>query len=421
MGGTRLRYGIVLVVISALGLGAVIAADWPHWRGPDYNGSTAETGLPASWSKTEKVAWTVDLPGIGSATPIIAGDRVFLASMSDGKKGDCVGMCISVEDGEVLWQHKLGKGKRGRRHSPAACSPVADDKRAYFLFGTGLLAAVNRDGEIAWKRDLAKEYGGFKILWDYAASPLLYDGRLYVPVLHRKGDKGSFVLAIDPDDGETVWKITRPTKATGESQEAYTTPIPYETDGVKGVLIAGGEAVTLHNPETGKEMWRYEHGSVRNGRLVTTPTPMNGFVCCGLPQGNASFVLKVGGAGAKKAWTTDGQAEPDVTTSAYHDGKLYVLDGRQKILTCWDTKTGKKVGSNRIGGATYWASPTVADGKVYCIDQKGKVTVCRADASLEQVGEASMGEKGCHSTIAVADGRLYVRTPSKLYCIAGGE
>ena len=39
------------------------AADWPHWRGPDFNGSSPESGLPASFSPTNNIKWTADLPG----------------------------------------------------------------------------------------------------------------------------------------------------------------------------------------------------------------------------------------------------------------------------------------------------------------------------------------------------------------------
>jgi len=400
-----------------LGMASAQAADWPHWRGPNFDGSSPETGLPTSWSKTENVFWAADMPGIGSGTPVVVGDRVYVSSLSKGGGGNLLGLCLDAATGKVLWKADLGPARREKRGNPSAASPVADEQRAYFLFSTGLLAAVDRNGTVVWRRDLAKDYGPFKILFSYAVSPLLHEGRLYVSVLHRMGKTGSFVLAINPEDGKTIWKVTRVTKASGESQEAYTSHVPFEANGVKGVLVAGGEAVTLHHPATGKEIWRYEHAAIRNGRLVTTPTPMDGLVACGLPQNNPAYVLKAGGSSATKAWTATGDAKPDVPSSAHQGGKLYVLDGDKKVLTCWDAKTGKKLGESKLGGTTYWASPTVADGKVYCIDRKGRVVVSKADASLEKLAEFSMGENGCESTIAVAGGRLYVRTPGKLYCI----
>ncbi|MGV3756667.1 MAG: serine/threonine protein kinase, partial [Verrucomicrobiota bacterium] len=61
----------LLALSLVLGVSSGFAANWPQFRGPAFNGSSAEKNLPAQWSKTEKVAWAVDLPGTGAATPVI--------------------------------------------------------------------------------------------------------------------------------------------------------------------------------------------------------------------------------------------------------------------------------------------------------------------------------------------------------------
>ena len=73
-----------LLVIAALLAGQnaspARAENWPHWRGPAWNGSTTETNLPDRWSKTENVAWIATLPGRSGATPVIWEDSIFLPS-----------------------------------------------------------------------------------------------------------------------------------------------------------------------------------------------------------------------------------------------------------------------------------------------------------------------------------------------------
>jgi hypothetical protein len=59
---------------------AVPAENWPHWRGPNYNGASAEQNLPAEFSKTNNVKWVAELPGPAAATPIVWGDHVFVSS-----------------------------------------------------------------------------------------------------------------------------------------------------------------------------------------------------------------------------------------------------------------------------------------------------------------------------------------------------
>ena len=63
-----------------LALSSSHAADWQQWRGPAFNGTSPEKNLPAKWSQTEGVKWSLDLPGISGATPIISGERVFVMS-----------------------------------------------------------------------------------------------------------------------------------------------------------------------------------------------------------------------------------------------------------------------------------------------------------------------------------------------------
>ena len=62
---------------------SVSAADWPNWRGPNYDGSSAETGLPTKFSGEDNVEWAIDLPGIGSSSPIVWEDSVFITSVDE--------------------------------------------------------------------------------------------------------------------------------------------------------------------------------------------------------------------------------------------------------------------------------------------------------------------------------------------------
>ena len=68
------------VVTALVGTLTALAGDWSHWRGPHFNGSTDETGLPTTWSKTENVAWKAPLPGPSGSSAVVWGDYVFLSA-----------------------------------------------------------------------------------------------------------------------------------------------------------------------------------------------------------------------------------------------------------------------------------------------------------------------------------------------------
>src|ERR1035441_10322994 len=153
--------GLALLITASAG-----AENWPQWRGPYFNGSTTEKGLPAQWSKTENVAWVAPLPGYSGATPAVWEDSVFVSSPDEQK--NLLLICLDRRTGKVRWQKVVGVGNREKgRNNMASPSPATDGKRVFSLFATGDLAAFDFAGKELWKRDLAKENGRLGITWIY--------------------------------------------------------------------------------------------------------------------------------------------------------------------------------------------------------------------------------------------------------------
>ena len=222
----------------ALGLCQLASAgDWPQWRGPLLNGSTAETGLPVEFGPTKNLSWVAPLPGPSGATPVVAAQRVFVVA-ADKAGEDVLGMCLDANTGRELWRHPLcsNHGTPGG-NDMGAPSPVTDGERVWFLTGNGMLACFStKEGAELWRRDLGKDYGTFVLNYGYSSSPFLFDGKLYVVALQNEdphcgglnsqltGPMDSYLLALDPATGKTLWKQVRETDATSQSREAYMTP-----------------------------------------------------------------------------------------------------------------------------------------------------------------------------------------------------
>jgi outer membrane protein assembly factor BamB len=412
------------------------AANWPNWRGPASNGTSPERGLPEKFGIGQNVKWTAPLPGPGSATPVIWGDRVFVSSTDSAAKG-LVAMCLSARDGRVLWRHRTGADRPGERGiNMAAPSPVTDGRRVWFLYGTGDIVAFDMDGRELWKLDLVEKLGCFAMKFGYSASPLLHDGRLHVVLLQREKPYGnsrvaktrpamplkSYLLALDGRTGDEVWRHVRETDSKDESRESYATPVLVgEGPGAEIVLI-GGECVTGHDPSNGAETWRWEFPRKKRTwqRLISTPATDGKRIFVVKARGMEMFALKTGLRGTNPdgavEWTFK-RPNPDVCTPLVYRGRIFVLSGDRKIVTCLDPDTGKQLGQRSMSGrAVFRASPTGADGRIHIINEAGDAWVLSADPELEVLHKAEFKEKTCQSTIAVADGRLYVRTPSKLYC-----
>src|ERR1041385_265265 len=137
------------------------AENWMQWRGPSFNGSTTERGLPTEFSKTKSVKWVAELPGPSAATPIIWEDKVFVSS-GDDKAKSLRAMCVERTTGKVLWNNPVGVGYNNDEKSNfSSPSPVTDGRVVVFLYGNGQLAAFDTSGKSLWSRDLQKDYGAF--------------------------------------------------------------------------------------------------------------------------------------------------------------------------------------------------------------------------------------------------------------------
>lgn len=406
-----------------------LAANWPQWRGPELDGSTSETNLPATWSKTENVLWSAPLPGPSHATPIIWEDSVFINTPD--ADANLLLMCLDRRSGAVRWQKQVGVGNRAKgRNNMASPSPVTDGTTVWTLFGTGDLAAFDFSGKQLWARSLTKEYGRFIINWLYGCSPLLYKGRLYVEVLRRvPGD--SFLLCLDPQTGSNIWRQVRPTDAIQESQEAYSTPMPSECGGRTEIIVVGGDYVTGHDAATGQELWR--GGGLRNfdhrpdSRLVPSPVVADGLVfVCGAKR-NPFLAFHDCGSGdistSGLAWNSSDFTTDCATPLLYQD-KLFVLDGDKQTIACVEPKTGKVNWQQPLGvREIFRASPTGADGKIYCFSEYATAVVLSAAdgqiLSTIKMNEGDQTDQGLsHSTISAAQGCLFIRAPAHLYCIA---
>lgn len=437
--GMAKRFRLSSILLFAhLGLSA-FSADWPQWRGPNFNGSSPEQNLSSPWSKTENVVWSIEMPGPSAATPVIWGDHVFVSS-TDAKAKTLQAICIHRRAGKILWQHEVGTGyARDEKSNFASPSPVTDGQRAIFFYGNGELVAFDVAGKKLWARNIQADYGDFAFQWTFAASPLLYGDKLYMQVLqrdvpvHGRGRKDgpieSFLLALDPATGKTIWRQVRPSDAMAESHEAYSTPVPFEHDGRKELLVIGGDCLTGHDPETGKELWRWgtwNPQKIGHWRLVPSAVAGDGIILACAPKRDPIYAIKAGGRGVLAdsaiAWKSDSQREvsSDVPTPLFYLGDFFILSDVRKALSRVEPRTGTVKWSIELPGQKkFESSPTGADGKIYFMNFGGDVVV--VDAVKGQILRTiPMGEEGddlIRSSISVAHGQLFIRTNKKLFCV----
>jgi outer membrane protein assembly factor BamB len=420
------------------------AENWGHWRGPYFNGSSTEQNLPTEFSKTKNVKWATDLPGTSAATPIIWNDRVFVSSADEHAK-TMRALCLERGSGKVLWEHEVGVGySLDEKSNFASPSPVTDGKIVVFYYGNGELAAFDFTGKKLWARSLQKDYGQFAYQWTYGASPTLYQEKLFIEVLQRNepvhgrgrtdGPIDSYLLALDPTTGKELWKHVRPSDAKMESHEAYSTPIPFEHNGRTELLIAGGDAITGHDPRTGDELWRWSTWNptfITHWRLVPSPVAGGGVVLVCAPKGSPVYAFKAGAKGKQEdsviAWkSSEREVSSDVATPLFYKGRFYILKGEspRAAISRVEPATGKVEWTGQLDTRIkIECSPTAADGKIYFQNFRGEVFVVAAAEEFKLLGTIPMGDEGddqLRSCIAISQGELFIRTGHKIYCVGNG-
>jgi outer membrane protein assembly factor BamB len=437
-----------IVTFLALMAMAVVSADlraqdWPNWRGPNYNGSTEAKGLPTKFSKTENVKWAADMPGHSSGTPVIIGDKVFVSSL-DEKAQKLVGICLDRKTGKVLWTKNAGSGYQPKgegtkttlrnRSNYSSPSPVTDGKRVVFFYGNGDLSAYDMDGKKLWAMNIQEKHGVFGFQWTFGSSPALFENKVIVQVLQRDtavhgiGGGKSYVLALDAASGKELWKHTRETDAKKESRESFSTPIPYEQNGRKEIIVKGGDILTGHDPENGKELWRW--GTWNPGhreswwRVVPSPVIGNGVVLACGPKNAAVFAVKLGQSGdiskAGQAWVADKRlVTSDVPTPLFYKGQFYILSDKKNNISRVDPKSGEIKWTKNLPKAREWrSSPSGGDGKIYIINHDGTLVIMNPeDGKIINTIKMGDNDKAIRASIAIAHSNLFIRTGNKLYCI----
>ncbi|TDJ72366.1 MAG: hypothetical protein E2O39_06760 [Planctomycetota bacterium] len=440
-----------VLLAGVLTLGTATAQDWPNWRGPHYDGSASATGLPIDFDQTKRVAWAAALPGPGAGTPIIHGEHVFVSAI-DEQSGRLLALAFDRRTGEELWALDAGSGYRPGgegsktgvhdRSNYASPSPVTDGERVLFFYGNGDLVAFTLGGERLWARNLQRDFDDFAFQWTFSATPTIWEGRVFLPILqrdepvHGRGPDHprSFLLALDPATGATLYEHPRASDAKKESLESYATAIPYVgPEGRKALLVVGGDVITGHDPATGTELWRW--GTWNAGhremwwRLVPSAVVGAGRVLVCAPKRAPVYAVRLDGSGTLGedglAWKSAGRPNPvssDVPTPLFFEGKFFVLSDVRESLSRVDPATGAVEWTIEMPGKHRWrASPTGADGKIWCLNHHGDVVVVDPkDGTI--LHEVAMGEEDddqIRASIAVAHGRLFIRTNTTLFCVGG--
>ena len=407
----RTRAAIGAAVLLAVAAPAA-AGDWPEFRGPDGQGHSAESGLPAEWGEERNVEWKTPVPGRGWSTPVVVDGRIWLTTGTADGGGELRLLAFDAGSGEETLNVEVfrveDESSPNPKNSLASPTPIVDGDRVYVHFGSYGTAAVSTAGEILWtaRFPYVTQHG-------YGGSPILYDDLL---ILNGDGYDVAFVLALDTRTGEVRWKADREEPVS----QAYSTPLAINVDGRDQIVSVAAFRASAHDPATGEEIWRVRYG--RGFSNVPRPVYGNGlvFIATGF-QTPSMLAVRADGSGdvtdTHVAWTLR-RGAPHTPSPLLVGGELYMVSD-YGVLTCIDAESGDVHWQHRIGG-NYSASPVFADGRIYLQSEEGKTTVIAPGTTYSELAVNQL-DGSTLASMAVADGSVFLRTDSHLYRITAGE
>ena len=401
----------ILVALSAV-LAQEPRADWPRWRGPNADGVADGRKLALRWSQTENALWSVKLPGWGTSSPVVFGDRVFVTSHLKDKKS-LLTLCFDRATGNELWRHDFGFGVDQRtnpKSNLAANTPAVTEDAVYVAFGNADIARYSHDGKLIWVKRYLEQFGDPKMAWGYNVSPLVLDDSVLFSWNHHKGP--CFLIGLNKNTGEIGWKKDRPIGT------AHATSLLVEHHGQKDILVPGQNRLTAFDAKTHKELWRYGEGEGQyNGEIISSPVYGDGMVFLQLWRETKIQAIRLNGNGKppETVWVSK-KPGPVESSLLYYRGLVYALMDNG-VLVCLDGKTGEELYREKLGAACN-SSPIASDGNIFLSDNDGKTFVVKAGKEFKLVETNQVGERITASP-AITGNWLIYRTDSHLYCIGG--
>jgi outer membrane protein assembly factor BamB len=412
----------LLVVVSFGSLAVVQAADWSRFRGPNGTAVSDARDIPIEWSDQKHLAWKTPLPGAGSSSPILVGERVFVTCFSGQENsGDVSGLkrhllCLSLEDGRILWERVVPAVQpedrysgQLRQHGYATSTPVSDGDRVYVFFGKTGVLAFDLGGQELWRQSVGN--GSGKMRWGSGASPILYKHM----VLVNAAAENKSVVALDKSTGKELWRMEAP-----NIYGSWSTPVLVDApDGKTEMVLSAPYEVWGFDPDNGDFLW-YAEG-INDETICGSLVAKDGVVYAVGGRAGSAVAIKAGGRDdvTKTHTLWRGSVSSYVPSPVLAGDRIFCVNERG-VLNCISAVDGKPIYQQRLRDAgNIYASPVVVHDKLFITTRTNGVLVLSTTGRGEVLAHNRLDDDSdFNASPAVTDGKLLLRSNRALYCLS---
>jgi outer membrane protein assembly factor BamB len=386
----------------AAGAPAAAAGDWPQFRGPQRDGvARAAAHLLRSWpAGGPRLVWQVPI-GEGYSHLAVADGRIFTLL---GANNTEYLAAFDAASGRQLWVLRTDAELSNDQGNGPRSTPTYDGGTLYVQSAQGQLVAVAAaNGKVAWKHDLAREFGARMPQWGSSSSPLVEGNLLLVAV---GGSGGHSAMAFDKRSGKVVW-------AALDDRPGYASPIAITAAGVRQAIFFTGSSVAGVAPADGRVLWQVPWTTDYDVNAATPlfVAPDKLYVSSGYDTGSAVFQLHADGGRVTVQPVWKSHEMKNQFSSAVLSGD-YVYGFDNGTLKCVKAQTGEERWKQRGLGH---GSLILADGMLVVLSEGGKLVLADAapDAYHERASFQALNGR-CWTGPSLAGGKLFLRNREQM-------
>jgi outer membrane protein assembly factor BamB len=235
------------LVIGVLGghaamMGQESPQDYPQWRGQSRDGAASAFSEPDAWPEHLTLRWKVDV-GLGYATPIVVGDRVYAFTNRDGREGITA---LDGETGTTIWRtdypvrYEAYEDAVDHGEGPKA-TPLFQGGRLFTLGISGTISSFDAStGALVWQKPApqVQPYLGT------ASSPV---GDRDLVLVQSEGDTA--LTAFEGSSGRVRWTV--------KNEFRYASPVITDVDGTRQLIAVAQHSILGISVADGVVLWEH--------------------------------------------------------------------------------------------------------------------------------------------------------------------
>jgi ABC-type phosphate/phosphonate transport system substrate-binding protein/outer membrane protein assembly factor BamB len=388
---------------------------WTDWRGgPRRDAIRSE--MPTKLPSQARFLWRKAMESPAMAGIAVQPPFLIVADKTNDTKDD-TWRCLHADTGEQLWSLTYpAPGDMDYTNTPRATPVIAGDK-VYLLSALGHLhCAELRTGKVLWKRDLLADFGGKQLAWGFCPAPTIDGDRL----ITGTASKEAAVVALDRHTGKLLWKTPGEVMAHGcmllDAFGGRRQLVGYDVESIRG-----------WDPETGKHLWNITPPKPRDYNVPSPLKFGEFLLLSTDDHGTRLHAFNADGTIRPDPVAKQADLKPEISTPVLVNNLLFItvndllicLDPADKLAERWrfEDKAFNEYASLIGGNNRVLATTTTGELILFAAEPQAPRVISRLQVFQGKNGRSP--DIWAHP--ALVGDHLYLRSPEETVCLRLSE